>query len=670
MKLRCLVSAVVAVAVLVAGVAPAYAQVTEFSTDVAAAIDHGLAYLDSAGAFNNPSSAWDAAGLVLLALLEKRASADPSDPPQGYSGADPADQARMERVVTHIVTQYWNSGFYAYRDGSILMSLSVYLRTGGPEVHATQSVLGMLNRVFDRINANQSGQGYWCYTGWWCDDSSTTQLVVAGLAAVRGVYSDPLFSDPGRLAALDVLTANSRTGYTTYATQGGPGGVLTPTERGHGYNRGEWPSHQQTASGLWIQLVGGADLNDASIQNYLRWLYHRYRYTDISGSAWSGNSYWYYLWSSAKAYKFLEDSGVAPAAGNIDVSAIGTLPSGSAPGFAGRQVHRDPTADLQIAKFGSGGPGYYSAHPAGVYYDYAYTLLSRQAGNGNFAFGPGSWNTYARNAYALLVLERSVGGGIIDTDEDGIADDEDNCPATPNADQLDSDGDGVGDVCDACPGADDNADENNNQIPDCLENAAPDIQCVGEDTGLVVVSADASCQADVNLDAGTTDPDGDLFDFVQDPPSPYGLGETSVLATATDEHGASAMCAPITVRVVDDTPPAISGVTATPNTLWPPNHKMVGVAVGVDLSDNCGDANASCTITNVTSNEPENGLGDGDTAPDWEITGDLTVDLRAERAGNGSGRIYTITVSCTDLAGNTSSSTVEVTVPKSQGRGR
>ncbi len=39
----------------------------------------------------------------------------------------------------------------------------------------------------------------------------------------------------------------------------------------------------------------------------------------------------------------------------------------------------------------------------------------------------------------------------LDTDGDGVPDDSDNCPVTPNADQLDTDGDGVGDACDNCP---------------------------------------------------------------------------------------------------------------------------------------------------------------------------------------------------------------------------
>ena len=40
---------------------------------------------------------------------------------------------------------------------------------------------------------------------------------------------------------------------------------------------------------------------------------------------------------------------------------------------------------------------------------------------------------------------------VIDTDGDGVPDDQDNCPTTPNPDQVDTDGDGIGDACDPCP---------------------------------------------------------------------------------------------------------------------------------------------------------------------------------------------------------------------------
>ena len=44
-----------------------------------------------------------------------------------------------------------------------------------------------------------------------------------------------------------------------------------------------------------------------------------------------------------------------------------------------------------------------------------------------------------------------IEGELPDADGDGVPDSLDNCPATPNADQLDSDEDGSGDVCDPCP---------------------------------------------------------------------------------------------------------------------------------------------------------------------------------------------------------------------------
>ena len=118
--------------------------------------------------------------------------------------------------------------------------------------------------------------------------------------------------------------------------------------------------------------------------------------------------------------------------------------------------------------------------------------------------------------------------------------------------------------------------------------------------------------------------------------------------------------------VVDTTPPTIASVAASPNRLWPPNHRLVPVSVTVDVVDIC-DATPTCQITSVSSNEPIDGPGDGHTTPDWVITGDLTVDLRAERAGTGTGRMYTIEVECTDSSGNSATKTVPVRVPKSQG---
>jgi hypothetical protein len=50
------------------------------------------------------------------------------------------------------------------------------------------------------------------------------------------------------------------------------------------------------------------------------------------------------------------------------------------------------------------------------------------------------------------------------------------------------------------------------------------------------------------------------------------------------------------------------------------------------------------------------------------VTGALTLNLRAERSGTGSGRVYTIIVECVDDSGNASTAEVRVTVSHDQGR--
>lgn len=108
------------------------------------------------------------------------------------------------------------------------------------------------------------------------------------------------------------------------------------------------------------------------------------------------------------------------------------------------------------------------------------------------------------------------------------------------------------------------------------------------------------------------------------------------------------------------TPPAITSVSATPSVLWPPNNKMVSVSVSVSGT---GFPQATCQIDSVTSNEASTRPGD----IEWIVTGPLTVDLLAQRAGSGDGRVYTITVSCTNAVGSAAQA-VMVTVPHDRGR--
>jgi len=103
--------------------------------------------------------------------------------------------------------------------------------------------------------------------------------------------------------------------------------------------------------------------------------------------------------------------------------------------------------------------------------------------------------------------------------------------------------------------------------------------------------------------------------------------------------------------------PTITSVTATPDVLWSANNNMVPVSLAVDVVDN-SDPAPVCQITNVTSNETAENA--------WEMTGLLTLNLRAQRFGMGTGRVYTITITCTNISQLSSSATVTVGVPHDQ----
>jgi len=145
----------------------------------------------------------------------------------------------------------------------------------------------------------------------------------------------------------------------------------------------------------------------------------------------------------------------------------------------------------------------------------------------------------------------------------------------------------------------------------------------------------------------------------------FPLGTTTVTCTATDTVLNEAE-KQFDITVEDTTPPQIVTLEATPNTLWPPNHQMVDINVTAVVFD-AVDPTPVTQIVSVSSNQPINGTGDGDTAPDWIITGPMTLKLRSERA-QGNDRTYTITVQSVDDAGNIGTKTVQVVVSQSRRR--
>ena len=176
-----------------------------------------------------------------------------------------------------------------------------------------------------------------------------------------------------------------------------------------------------------------------SIQGYLRWLQNAYNYnTNYFNQGWQP-AYFYYLWSSSKAYNIIQNTGVAASGTNIDPADMGTLPELPSGTGAIRTANRNPATDTRPPQRGAGAAGFYGGTPKGWYYDYAYRLMSLQNAAGQFPNPNGSWNTQVDHAYAILVLQRSLGGACVDTDGDGVCDSADNCPAVPNPDQKDSD---------------------------------------------------------------------------------------------------------------------------------------------------------------------------------------------------------------------------------------
>ena len=201
-------------------------------------------------------------------------------------------------------------------------------------------------------------------------------------------------------------------------------------------------------------------------------------------------------------------------------------------------------------------------------------------------------------------------------------------------------------------------------------NAGPD-QTVAATSNSATVTLDGSASTDpaalpltYTWSGGFTEGNG-ITTGVK-PVVTLGAGVHNILLVVDNGQGGLATdVVQITVTAPADTiPPVISSVTADPAMLWPPNHKYHSVTVSVSASDNMDPAPV-CKIISVTSNEPSDAFHIG--TPDFVITGPLTVDLRAERLGHGSGRIYTITVQCTDSSNNSSTSTVTVTVPHDKG---
>lgn len=143
-------------------------------------------------------------------------------------------------------------------------------------------------------------------------------------------------------------------------------------------------------------------------------------------------------------------------------------------------------------------------------------------------------------------------------------------------------------------------------------------------------------------------------------------GTHLVEVTVTDTFGASSTAS--MVVTAEDTEPPTARPQAFPSTLWPPDHQMVTVAVDLNAVDNC--RTGSFRLVSVSSDEPETGCGSGSFAPDIAEaaigTDDTVFQVRAERCGDGDGRVYTAVYEVFDASGNSAEVSVPVVVPHNQ----
>ena len=136
-------------------------------------------------------------------------------------------------------------------------------------------------------------------------------------------------------------------------------------------------------------------------------------------------------------------------------------------------------------------------------------------------------------------------------------------------------------------------------------------------------------------------------------------GTTTVGYSAVDNSGNAEASKSLAVQI-DKTNPIISGMPAPGCTLSPPKHQLVQVA-SITAADALSGV-ASLTVT-ATSNERDSGTGGGDVPGDIVIDGG-NVQLRAERSPSGKGRIYTVTATVIDVAGNSVTAVATCTVAK------
>jgi hypothetical protein len=502
-------------------------QITPFERRVTTSIDRGLDWLRGRANRNTGNISDESpTAIATVAFLEKRASADFEAPPLGYVGSAPADQQLIRSAIAYALRTEVNGNPGAmllgpqaasncYTTSTSIIAATIYLTTGGPDDRVNGVLVSQaIRNGVDALRAKQSSVGVsaggWGYNlpdanqvfGQFGDnrsDGSCTQMVSAALSAAQVLY--PAAAQP-------------------FATV--PGFMERRAEVNGTYNYlvGEtWDemSSSLTAAGIWTYRLAGVSQSDPRVQNSLTWLRNNYAYQNHSQGAfrndpppneynWMQVYHHLYLWLGQKALDLCPDNGRAGIYNND---------------FLGL---RNPAQDG------------FPEEQRGYYYDFAHWLTSTQTADGSWFYGgQHPKQRTIDTVFAILVLERSLGGACVDldgdgacepgldncpgianpdqadADQDGLGDACDLCPQVPDASNSDTDDDGVGDVCDVCPAvADpDQADEDGDGVGDVCDNCLPGNLNLGPDGDLDGISDQCdNCPAAVNQNQSDADGDG------------------------------------------------------------------------------------------------------------------------------------------------------------------
>lgn len=156
----------------------------------------------------------------------------------------------------------------------------------------------------------------------------------------------------------------------------------------------------------------------------------------------------------------------------------------------------------------------------------------------------------------------------------------------------------------------------------------------------------------VNFPTATTSGNCSQLTYTPASGSFFQLGSTSVIVTSASGERCS-----FTVTISDNEPPTLSPIVLSAKRIWPANGRMRDVTVRYIASDNSPES--SCAVSVASNDSSANGS-------DYEVVGAHSIRLKALRLPNGMARTYTVTVTCTDAAGNTTKRSTGIMVAKNK----